>query len=99
MKVIDVRESSEPCMEAGRVAFDLLLDRHADRALVARLSILGRTLFLAELREPFFTVDRPSSHLRGIVGRDRLRLACDSVEAEAEIELLRSAIESGGEVT
>jgi hypothetical protein len=75
MKVVSTLESREQCTVMGWRAYDLFLDEEVDESLARRLGDLGDFVYLGELRSPFFKVDTPTSSLRGIVGRDSIRVS------------------------
>ena len=75
MRVIEVRESLEPCEEAGWAAYDMILEGEMDRETIVRLGDLGALTYLGMLKQPFYRVEQPYYMLRGLEGARHLRVS------------------------
>ncbi len=93
MKILDCRESAERCAEAGWFAYDLLLERKADREFIMCLRPLGAWTFLTMLKKPFYKVEADHMFLKGILEEPTIRVAVSGDHPE-ELEAVRAFIES-----
>lgn len=75
MRVIEVRESLEPCEEAGWAAYDMILDTQMDEETIGRLGDLGALTYLGMLKQPFYRVEQPYYMIRGLKGARHLRVS------------------------
>lgn len=106
MKIREITESKERCVEAGWFAYDFLLEDAMEKAFIINLrGIGGSFVFLEMLKKPFFKLEADHYILKGVMGNDFFRMAvhADYVEKELErvkryigrIEEAASAAESG----
>lgn len=95
MRVIEVRESLEPCEEAGWAAYDMILDTGMDRETIVRLGDLGVLTYLGMLKQPFYRIEQPYYMIRGLEGARHLRVSM--LRGEEEImDAVRKLISEEG---
>ncbi|MCD8297558.1 MAG: hypothetical protein LUC88_08295 [Prevotella sp.] len=75
MKIVERTKSSEPCVEAGWIAFDYHLDTPIDREFVLSLRCLGTFLFMENLAKPFFKIESHNYIIKGVVGDEFFRIS------------------------
>lgn len=76
MKIIREEESREQCTEAGWYAYDYLLEREMTQQDILRLPELGGSLvYLSKLKQPFYKLEDSYLMLKGVQGKDTLRVA------------------------
>lgn len=96
MKVKEIIESRERCVEAGWFAYDFLLDRPMDKAFIESLrGIGGSFLFLEMLKAPFFKLEADHYILKGVAGNDFFRMAVHADDADRELKRVESYLEAG----
>lgn len=94
MKIREIIESRERCVEAGWFAYDMLLDRPMDQEFIRNLrGIGGSFVFLEMLRAPFFKLEADHYILKGVIGNDFFRMAVHRDDAEKELERVKQYID------
>lgn len=96
MRVIDIRESLEPCEEAGWAAYDMILDTGMDQETIGRLGDLGALTYLGMLKQPFYRVEQAHYMIRGLEGAKHLRVSMLRGEEEIMDEIKRLFSEEEG---
>jgi len=96
MKILEVTESKERCVEAGWFAYDFLLDRPMEKDFIKSLrGIGGSFVFLEMLKKPFFKLEAGHYILKGVAGNDFFRMAVHTDYTEKELERVKRYIETG----
>lgn len=94
MKIREITESRERCVEAGWFAYDFLLDEPMEREFIIGLRGLGGSLvFLEMLKKPFFKLEADHYILKGVSGDDFFRMAVHADYAEEELKRVKHYIE------
>lgn len=93
MKIVERRESLEPCAKAGWRAFDCLLDEPIDRGLIRCMEPLGKFRLLPFPRRKFFLVEGDGFELKGVEGAVILRMAAEGEKAAGAERLFEEAAE------
>jgi len=92
MKIVDKQMSPEPCEEAGWAAYDYALDAPMLRGDILRLRPLGAFSYLEKLRRPFFKVESDHYLVKGLEGRQTLRVGIHRDHMD-ELTMVENAIE------
>lgn len=94
MKIREIIESRERCVEAGWFAYDILLDLPMDKEFIRSLRGFGGSfVFLEMLRAPFFKLEADHYILKGVIGNDFFRMAVHRDDAEKELERVKQYID------
>ena len=76
MKIVNIEESRERCVEAGWMAYDILFSVPMEKEFIRSLKDIGGAfMFLEVLKKPFFKLEAEHYLLRGVLGDSFLRLA------------------------
>lgn len=90
MKIIRKEESREQCTEAGWYAYDYQLEQELKKEHILQFRELGGDfIYLTSLQHPFFKVEDHYFMIKGVEGKDVVRLSvykayeqelCENVE-------------------
>lgn len=93
MKILEIIESRERCVEAGWFAYDILLDEPMEKEFIKNLrGIGGSFVFLEMLKNPFFKLEADHYILKGVVGNDFFRAAIHTDHVDEELERIKAYI-------
>lgn len=67
--------STEPCAEAGWIAYHYFVDGEIDETFVMSLRPFGSLLFMRNLAKPFFKVEADNHLIKGLLGDDHFLMA------------------------
>lgn len=95
MKIREIIESRERCVEAGWFAYDFLLDGPTEKEFIKNLrNVGGSFVFLEMLKKPFFKLEADHYILKGVAGDDFFRMAVHKDYVEEELERVKRYIET-----
>lgn len=96
MKIREIIESRERCVEAGWFAYDFVLEEPMKKEFIKSMrGIGGSYIFLEMLKAPFFKLEADHYILKGVEGNDFFRMAVHRDDAKGELERVRRYIETG----
>lgn len=94
MKILKKEESREQCTEAGWYAYDYELERPIARDDIYKLRELGQNLvYLSSLKEPFYKLECRHLMIKGIEGKNCLRLAVYKEDEEENCQKAEALLE------
>ncbi len=94
MKIREIIESRERCVEAGWFAYDFVLEEPINKEFIKNMrGIGGSYVFLEMLKAPFFKLEADHYILKGVEGNDFFRMAVHADDVKSEVERVRRFIE------